>query len=431
MKGQLLALHPGQPAQLRQLWSRIVPGPACWVSWGHQLFLAALPLRTLTRVETAVGWGGCPRPPGPSCVLKGSEGEGQASCWELGDPRIPLPPHSLHSLKEGHSLCPQAWHLHRALGTSSQRVIGVRWPPRVWGHMSAEGLGAQAWPSCSLALSPPTGVQCFFLQPSSLSRGVGGSHLSFLPDPRTLSSLPLFHLHICSEMARASPAPSSPQGYQVPLCAWLCTCRASFLLQAEPGEVGILTPFSGWDLEGPFTCHVVVMEVWAGARSQTLPYHAHVPGSLYVCGGNKNTEAFQSSVPWSLPLKSQRFRLMLSHGLTQAPTHLSNSRTRSGHIPMEQLPPTSAPTPIPPVCIPSIALTTCVPAAPPAPLTSSLLCPGTPPGLHTSSPLVSLPLAVVSGRRVSPPGSVGLLLAGILPGPVPNCGSLQYVAHAL
>lgn len=119
----------------------------------HRLFPAAVPLQlSYQGLETPVGCSGCPRPPGPSCVLEGSEwgrigrAHGNLKPSHRGS-RYPYT--SLHQWSL--PLCPQACHLY--LGP-----VPIQ-PSTGEGQVASRDVGAHAcrmtwawvWPSCSPA----------------------------------------------------------------------------------------------------------------------------------------------------------------------------------------------------------------------------------------------------------------------------------------
>lgn len=117
-----------------------------------------------------------------------------------------------------------------------------------------------------------------FTTQQPLGGGGGWFSPSFLPDPPTLSSLPLFRLHICSETARASPAPALPgviKARFVPGSARAVPRSLSRPSLVRWASLFLLPPAGAW--RGPFTCLMVVLMGCTGARSQPLPHHAPRP----------------------------------------------------------------------------------------------------------------------------------------------------------
>lgn len=227
--------------------------------------------------------------------------------------------------------------------------MGARWPPRMWGHVPAAGLGAQAWPSCSLASSPHRGPGCLFTTQQPREAGVGGvGGGPGLPSRPTRQSLAHFlsstYISALSSQGPALAPPGHLQSHPVPGTA----PAAPRSFSARPGEVGVLIP--------SFSLHLPCGGD-GGVRRSPAPAPSR--------SGEQTTESHQSSAPWSPSLQSQRFGLTLLHRLAQPPVHSPNSWTRSGHgLYRETAAPPLPPTPILPICTPSTALTSCVPAAP-------------------------------------------------------------------
>lgn len=284
----------------------------------------------------------------------------------------------------------------------------------MWGHVPAAGLDPAAVWLCLLLQGPSAS----FYNPAACP-GDGGSHLPSCPSCQTLAHFP-FSAYISAPDGEGQPCSSFTWGHRRPLCLAAHAQR----LVPSPGQawrVGFLIPsFSSWDLEGslPLPCW------WGALVPRASPF---VPACLsLVQGGAGGTRAQKPSR--ALHCACSRHPPTLSaYAVTVSPRHpCPCPTTRQGQDTVctcETASPHpfhwAAHLPWP---------DTRVPPLPPAPPTSSPLCPGTPPGLHTSSPLVCM---LYQCETRVPFWQSGLALGGHLLGPGPNAESLQSMAHAL